>query len=70
MFVHLLGVQVREHAIADIFEDQRLSAVANNDPVTRADLHFGHLGLRSSSDLVSKGSKMLFKILKGLAEQR
>ena len=48
VLVHFLCVQVRKHAIAEILEDQRLSTVANDDPVALANLHFGHAVLRGN----------------------
>jgi hypothetical protein len=43
LLVHFPGVQVWKHAIAAIFEDECLAAVADNDPVAGADLDLVHL---------------------------
>jgi hypothetical protein len=69
VLVHFSGVQVRKHAISEIFQDERLSAIAHDDPVTGADLDFVHAMLRRNFQQMT-GSKMLFEILKGLSKQR
>ena len=54
-------MQVGKHSIAEIFEDKRLAAVADNDPVARTDLHLGHC--IAPEYLVSGGSERLLEIL-------
>src|SRR6266545_6373422 len=54
MFVHFPGVQVWKHAIAEIFEDECLAAVADNDPVASADLDLRHFEMLLDS-LMSNG---------------
>src|SRR5664279_6620152 len=48
VLVDFLGAQVRKHAVAEIFEDQRLAAIANHDPVAGADFHFVHCSILRS----------------------
>ena len=49
MFVHFLCVQIRKHPIPKILEDQCLSAIANNNPITGIDFHFRHCSAPKSS---------------------
>src|SRR3954451_11182667 len=42
VLMNLLRVQVWEHAVADVLQDQRFTTIANDDPVAGPDLHFVH----------------------------
>jgi hypothetical protein len=42
LLVDLPGLQIRKPRVADVLENQRLGAVANDDPFASADLQPGH----------------------------
>src|SRR5690349_11084753 len=42
MLMHLLGVEVRKHSVADVLQDQGFATVADDDPFAGADLHLVH----------------------------
>ena len=61
MLAHLLRAQIGKHSIAEIFEDERLAAVADDDPVTRTDFNLVHCN--APEYLVSGGSEGFLEIL-------
>src|SRR4051812_11735183 len=43
LLMHLPGVEVRKHLVAEVFQNERLAPVAHDQPVTLVDSHFVHL---------------------------